>query len=91
MPVSFGLNRRVSFALTTRTEVRELAAFLAGSLLQLGVAIAGFALLIDGIGLAPAAAGVANLALTATFSFCFMKLLVFRSRQPAARAVEAAG
>jgi dolichol-phosphate mannosyltransferase len=91
MPVSFGLNRRVSFALTTRAEGRELAAFLAGSLLQLVVAIAGFALLIDGLGLGPAAAGVVNLAITASFSFCLMKLLVFRPRQSDGRAVEAAG
>jgi putative flippase GtrA len=80
LPVSFALNKRVSFSLKTPAEIRECLSFAAGCVLQLLLALAGFALFLDGLGLGPTPAYWATLTMTASFSFLFMKLIVFRRR-----------
>ncbi|HEY8566784.1 MAG TPA: GtrA family protein [Beijerinckiaceae bacterium] len=75
--LSYGLNKVVTFRQPSRAEPREFAAFTAGAVLQLGLASVGYAVLMGVFGLAAAPAFAVNLALTASFSFAFMRLVVF--------------
>jgi putative flippase GtrA len=87
LALSFALNKRVTFAVRTRADPRELLWFAAGCVLQLLLGFASLALLIDGAGLGPTPAFWATLVVTASFSFAFMKLLVFGPRQAPGRAL----
>ena len=82
--LSFVLNKSFTFAIRRATTWREVALFLLGYALQLCLGLAAYAVLISGLGMTPSAAFATNLALTATVSFTFMQLAVFRSRGRAA-------
>ena len=76
--VSFVLNKRFTFGVRTRADVREVGSFLSGYVLQLALGLGVYALLIDGFGLGPPLAFAINLVLVAAFSFAFMRAAVFR-------------
>lgn len=78
--LSFVLNKRFTFAVRTRADLREAASFLAGYVLQLIVGTAGYAVLIGGLGLKPTPAFAVNLVITSGFSFLYMQTLVFTGR-----------
>ena len=78
LAVSFVLNKRFTFEVRTRADAREVGAFIGGYLLQLGLGLAVYWVLIDGLGLRPSAAFLLNLVVVAVFSFAFMRQAVFR-------------
>lgn len=82
--ISYVLNRSFTFGVTHRAEPKEFGAFVGGYLLQLGLGLTTYWVLMDLIGLSADLAFVANLFITSTFSFVFMKLVVFRGRTAAA-------
>jgi putative flippase GtrA len=75
--LSYGLNRSFTFAVETRANPRELGAFVGGYLLQLGLGLAAYGMLIGVLGFNPTLAFLVNLGLTSTFSFAFMRWVVF--------------
>ena len=81
--LSYGLNKRFTFALGPGVDLRELLVFIGGYVVQLGLGLASYAILIGGLGLGPSPAFAINLILVATFSFVFMRTAVFR-QPPAA-------
>ena len=76
--VSFVLNKRFTFGLRSRLSAREATSFFGGYVAQLLLGLAGYVVLIDGLGLSPTPAFLVNLVVVASFSFAFMRLAVFR-------------
>jgi putative flippase GtrA len=95
--VTFGflMNRRFTFGIRGRENgVRDLAMFLVGALLQLGLSMIGLRILIGALHLNATLAFVINLVFTSSFSFAYLNLIAFRRRahlDPAAPATPAAG
>ena len=71
------LNHSFTFRMPQKT-TGQVFLYVAGALLQLGLAIIGYGLLTERIGLSPSPAFFCNLVVTATFSFAFMSLITFR-------------
>lgn len=79
MLVSFLMHRRFTFGIRTQArQGREFGAFVGGALLQLGLGLAGYAVLIGQMKIATTPAFIINLVSTASFSFLFMSLVAFR-------------
>lgn len=77
--VGFVVNRRFTFGIVgSEGRARDLSLFLAGSGLQLALAMAGYAVLLGRMHLDPTIAFAANLVFTTLFSFAFMNLVTFR-------------
>jgi len=76
---SYVLNKRLTFASGAWFAPRELGRFIMGSLLQLGLGLTGYAVLIGDLGLPLNLAFLFNLVLTSSFSWLFMRLWVFAS------------
>lgn len=74
---SYVLNKRYTFASDSGFAWREFALFVTGCVLQLGVGLAGYAILIDGFGFALTPAFAVNLVFTSAFGFAFMQFGVF--------------
>jgi putative flippase GtrA len=75
----FVLNRRLTFGISGPTgRGKHLALFILGAVLQYGLAIAGYAVLLGRLQLNPSLAFIINLAVTTSFSFAFQNLVVFR-------------
>jgi putative flippase GtrA len=85
--VTFGflINRRFTFRIKGRAGGgRDLILFLIGALLQLGLALIGYRILLDILQLRPTVAFGLNLIVTASFSFVYMSLVAFRRGAPEA-------
>jgi len=81
--VGFAMNRRFTFQISGSSgRGRHFRLFIVGAVLQLLLALAGYAALIGGLGLKPTLAFCINLLMTTAFSFAFMNLVTFR---PAAK------
>jgi putative flippase GtrA len=81
----FALNRRFTFGISGPAgQGKHLALFLLGAVLQYGLAMVGYAILLGRLQLNPSLAFIINLPITTSFSFAFQNLVVFR------RAAEAA-
>jgi len=77
--VGFAVNRRFTFGISgSQGRKREFALFMIGAGLQLLIALAGYAVLIGHLKIAPTPAFLLNLILTTTFSFAFSSLVTFR-------------
>ena len=76
--VSFVLNKRFTFEVRSRADLREVGSFVGGYLLQLLLGLSVYAVLIDGLRLPLPAAFLINLVVVAAFSFLFMRRAVFR-------------
>jgi putative flippase GtrA len=77
--VGFVANRRFTFGFVgSRRRGRHFGLFLAGAVLQLLVALAGYELLIGQLGLSPTPAFLANAVLTTSFSFAWLNAVAFR-------------
>jgi putative flippase GtrA len=75
----FAMNRRFTFQIKgSEGRGRQFRRFLVGAFLQLVLALAGYAILIGRLGMAPTLAFWANLVITTAFSFAFMSLVTFR-------------
>lgn len=75
----FALNRRLTFGISGPAgRGKHLALFTLGAVLQYGLAMAGYAILIGRLRLNPSMAFIINLGFTTTFSFAFQNLVVFR-------------
>ena len=79
--LSYVLNRSFTFGMKDRARPREFGAFVGGYLLQLGLGLTTYWLLIGVLGLDPSAAFALNLVGTASFSFVFMRWVVFHERR----------
>ena len=75
--VSFAGNKRLSFAVASRADRRQVATFLGCYLVQLLIGLAAFALFVDVCGLSPGVAFWIVLLLTSACSFTLMKWVVF--------------
>lgn len=82
--LSYVLNRTFTFEVGGRAKPREFGTFVGGYVLQLGLGLADYWLLIGVLKFGPSLAFVANLGLSAAFSFIFMRWVVFRRPQPSA-------
>ena len=77
--LGFAVNRRFTFGISgADRRTRDLSLYIVGSLLQLGLGLAGYALLIGRLGLAATPAFVLNTAVTASFNFLFLRFVTFR-------------
>ena len=77
--VGFLLNRRFTFGISgAERRKRDFTLYVVGSLLQLGVGLIGYALLIGRLHLDKTPAFVLNTAVTATFNFLFLRFVTFR-------------
>ncbi len=77
--LGFSLNRRFTFGISgAERRTRDFSLYLVGSLLQLGLGLAGYAVLIGRLGLAATPAFVVNTAATAAFNFLFLWFVTFR-------------
>jgi putative flippase GtrA len=77
--LGFAVNRRFTFGISgADRRTRDLSLYIVGSLLQLGLGMAGYALLIGRLGLAATPAFVLNTAVTASFNFLFLRFVTFR-------------
>ena len=76
--LSYGLNRAFTFAAKTPARPGEFVLFVVGAVLQLGLGLACYALLMGRLHLGATPAFLLNLVVTASFSFLFMRQLVFR-------------
>ena len=76
---SYVLNRLYAFRARGRIARREVATFILGYVLQLGLGILVYALLIDRLGMRYPVAFAINLVLASAFSYTFMDRLVFRA------------
>jgi putative flippase GtrA len=75
----FALNRRLTFGFSGPAGRRKhLALFILAAVLQYGLAVAGYAVLLGRLQINPSLAFIINLAVTTTFSFAFQNLVVFR-------------
>ena len=79
LALGFAINRRFTFGISgADSRKRDLLLYVAGSLLQLGLGLAGYALLIGRLGLGATPAFVLNTAVTASFNFLFLRFVTFR-------------
>lgn len=78
--ISYLLNRTFTFAVPDRARPKEFGVFVGGALLQLGLGLGCYWVLMGLLGLGPTVSFVINLVFTATFSFVFMRWVVFRRR-----------
>lgn len=77
--LGFAVNRRFTFGVSgSDRRKRDFSLYLVGSLLQLGLGLAGYALLIGRLGLEATPAFVLNTAVTASFNFPFLRYVTFR-------------
>ena len=83
---SFALHRRVTFGIRTpERRLRDLGVFFIGSILQLLIGLAGYAVMIGSLRWAPTPAFLVNLCLTSASSFLFMRFVTFRRAQTAVK------
>jgi putative flippase GtrA len=77
--IGFAINRRFTFGIEgANRRTRDFALYCIGSLLQLGLGMAGYALLIGRLHLGPTPAFILNTGVTATFNFLFLRFVTFR-------------
>ena len=76
--LNYVLSRLFTFAVKERAHAREFMAFAVGALLQLALGLACYALLMGRLKLGATPAFLINLVVTASFSFLFMRQVVFR-------------
>jgi putative flippase GtrA len=77
--VGFAANRRFTFGISgADRRKRDFTLYILGSLLQLGLGLAGYALLIGRLRLDPTPAFILNTSVTATFNFLFLRFVTFR-------------
>jgi putative flippase GtrA len=77
--VGFTINRRFTFGISgADRRRRDFSLYLVGSLLQLGIGLTGYALLIGRLGLDATPAFILNTAVTASFNFLFLRFVTFR-------------
>ena len=76
--LGYVLNKRVTFGLRRGATPGEVVVFVAGYVAQLLIGMGGYALLMKRWGLGPNLAFVLVTAVTAAFSFLFMRFAVFR-------------
>jgi len=77
--VGFAVNRRFTFGISgADRRKRDFTLYGLGSLLQLGLGLTGYALLIGRLRLDPTPAFILNTAVTATFNFLFLRFVTFR-------------
>jgi len=77
--VGFVVNRRFTFGISGGDRrKRDFTLYIVGSLLQLGLGLSGYALLIGRFRLDPTPAFILNTAVTATFNFLFLRFVTFR-------------
>jgi putative flippase GtrA len=81
--LSYVLNRSFTFGVKERARPREFGAFVGGYLLQLGMGLVTYWLLMGVLRLNASLAFLVNLVGTASFSFVFMRWVVFTGRTPA--------
>lgn len=74
----FALNRRFTFGIRGGAQGRQFLLFIAGSVAQLLIAMAGNAVLIGHLALNPSLAFLLNLIVTTSFSFLYLNLVAFR-------------
>lgn len=82
--ISFFANKHYTFLQRGQADLREVASFLSGYVLQLLVGTATLVIFIDGIGLPFGLAFCFNVVITALFSYCFMDRIVFTTRRHSA-------
>ena len=81
--IGFGflVNRRFTFSIRgVEGRARQAALYTVGALLQLGIALAGYAWLLGRLHWSPTPAFLANTAVTAAFGFAFQSVATFRRR-----------
>jgi putative flippase GtrA len=77
--VGFAVNRRFTFGISgANRRGRDFSLYMVGALLQLGIGLTGYALLIGRLGLDATPAFVLNTAVTASFNFLFLRFVTFR-------------
>ena len=77
--LGFTANRRFTFGISgADRRKRDFSLYLIGSLLQLGLGLTGYALLIGHLGLDATPAFILNTAVTASFNFLFLRFVTFR-------------
>jgi putative flippase GtrA len=77
--VGFVINRRFTFGISgAGRRTRDFTFYVLGSLLQLGLGLTGYALLIGRLRLDPTPAFVVNTAVTASFNYLFLNFVTFR-------------
>ena len=77
--VGFLINRRFTFGIIgAQRRGRDFTLYLGGAVLQLGLGLAGYAVLIGRLRLDPTPAFVLNTMVTATFNFLFLRFVTFR-------------
>ena len=76
--IGYVLNKRFTFELKDGATLREVGTFIGGYGLQLGLGLAGYTVLMDGLHLSKEIAFVLVTGSTAVFSFLFMRFAVFR-------------
>jgi putative flippase GtrA len=77
---SFLLNRAMTFRVKGRASAREVVAYLATLAFQVGIALAGMVVLIDGLGLSPALAYPINVLQAALSNFLLLRFVVYPLR-----------
>ena len=80
--ISYVLNRSFTFGVATKAQPKEFGTFVGGYVLQLGLGLFNYWVLMGLVGLGPTVSFVLNLVLTSTFSFVFMRWVVFRRGLP---------
>ena len=78
--LSYLLNKRFTFGLTSPASLREVFKFVGGSVVQFLVGSSLYVVLIDGLGVSVGPAFVINLAATSTLSFTLMQWRIFETR-----------
>ncbi len=77
--LGFSINRRFTFGISgAERRKRDFSFYILGSLLQLGLGLTGYALLIGRLGLDATPAFILNTAVTASFNFLFLRFVTFR-------------
>ena len=82
--ISYALNRTFTFAVPERARPKEFGAFVGGYALQLGLGTFAYWVLMGLLHLGPTVSFLINLVFTSTFSFVFMRWVVFRRSHPRA-------
>jgi putative flippase GtrA len=84
LTVGFVVNRRFTFGIVGRERgKRDFGLYVVGAVLQLLLSMAGYALLIGQLHLAPTPAFAVNLVATTTFNYLFLRFVTFRRAAPA--------
>jgi putative flippase GtrA len=78
--ISYVLNRRFTFEVSHKADLREFSTFVSGYLLQLGVGQVTYWLLMGVLDVGADLAFLCNLVLTTAISFAFMRWVAFRHR-----------